>query len=152
MVFSKASALFFFVSNLIISNLVRVSHMAKPTVHVNVILLHVLYACVCVEAGEPGILITHGFLNRWYFTGSISRPWIRFHWPDRSLVWEECWWVLRWEELPHQRQSRGGDGGEEWKGGGQYLSLHLRQSVSESPTLSDWTSLFSVNELPCICS
>lgn len=26
------------------------------------------------KAGEPGILITHGFLNRWYFTGSISSP------------------------------------------------------------------------------
>lgn len=27
-----------------------------------------------MEAGEPGILITHGFLNRWCFTGSISSP------------------------------------------------------------------------------
>lgn len=26
------------------------------------------------EAGEPEILISHGFLNPWYFTGSISSP------------------------------------------------------------------------------
>lgn len=50
--------------------------MAQPTTHVNMILLHVLYVCMCVwrMGGESGILITHGFSNRWYFTGSISSP------------------------------------------------------------------------------
>lgn len=33
-----------------------------------------LNGIIWMEAGEPGILITHGFLNRWYFTGSISGP------------------------------------------------------------------------------
>lgn len=49
--------------------------MAQPVMHTNMILLHAfLNVIIRVEAGEPGILITHGFLNRWYFTGSISRP------------------------------------------------------------------------------
>ncbi|TNN74970.1 hypothetical protein EYF80_014715 [Liparis tanakae] len=42
--------------------------------HINMILLRVYCTGVCTEAGEPGILITHGFFNRWYFTGSISSP------------------------------------------------------------------------------
>lgn len=39
-------ALFFHIANLIIRNLVRVNHTVQPTLHVNMILLHILYACV----------------------------------------------------------------------------------------------------------
>lgn len=42
--------------------------------HIYMIRLHVYSTRICMEAGEPGILITHGFFNRWYFAGSISSP------------------------------------------------------------------------------
>lgn len=97
-----------------------------------------------MEAGEPGILITHGFSNRWCFTGSISSPGSGFI----GLIGDSS------------EKSAGGFCGErscltiegmmeEKNGRGeQYLSLYLSQSL----TLSDWTALFSVNELPHICS
>lgn len=115
-----------------------------------------------MEAGEPGILITYGFLNRWYFTGSISSPGSGFTGWIGALVETSERSAGRFcgkrSCLTRGKLGWGGyggvDGGEEWKGTRweQELSLHFSHSVSHSPTLSDWYSLFSVNELPGICS
>lgn len=43
----------------------------------------------------------------------------------------------------------GGDGAAEWTGVGGGSTSHF---ISVSQSHSDWTSLFSVNELPPICS
>lgn len=45
--------------------------------------------------------------------------------PDRSLVWNECWWDLWWEELFHSSKVEGVDGKEEWGG-----AVHLTSSQS----------------------
>lgn len=63
-------------SNFLINNLIRVSRMEQPMLRIDNVILYCtgvfLNGMIWVEAGEPGVLITHGFLNRWYFTGSIS--------------------------------------------------------------------------------
>lgn len=122
---------------------------------VNMILLHCthvfLNGMMWMEAGEPGILITHGFLNQWYFTGSISSLGSGFIGLIGASSGKSAGGFCGERSCLTRGKVEGVMEGEEWRGE-QYLSLHLSQSVSQPLTLSDWTSLFSVNELPPICS
>lgn len=64
--FSNAPALYFHNSAFILSNLVRVTHAAHPTMSVNMILLYVLYSCISkwddVDGGRGARNIDHAWI------------------------------------------------------------------------------------------
>lgn len=100
---------------------------------------------VCMEAGEPGILITHGFSNRWYFSGSISSPGSGFTgligassgMSAGGLCGERSCLTSGVTEEKNGRRERGEDG----------LSLHLSQSVSLSLSLTGPLCFLLMNSL-----
>lgn len=105
----------------------------------------ILYFCmysmqVHMEAGEPGILITHGFSNRWYFTGSISSPGSGFIGLIGASSGKSAGGFCGERSCLTRGKVEGGPMKEKNGGGcgGQYLSLHHSQSVSHSL----WLDLF----------
>lgn len=110
------------------------------------------YLCMCLmhvflngmiwkETGEPGLLITYGFFNRWYFTGSISRPISGFI----GMIAVSSERSTSGFCIEKSCLTRGAEGGKEWNSTSQFTSASLTITCL---LFSDWTSLFSVNELP----
>lgn len=86
---------------------------------------------VCMEAREPGILITHGFFNRWYFTGSISSPGSGFIGLIGASSGKSAGGFCgEWSCLTRSKV----EGVMEKNRRGKYLSLHLSVSLSLSLT------------------
>lgn len=137
----------YFYNSTFIGNLVRVSHAAHPWWWASIwyfcmYCTHVfLNGIMWMEAGEPGILIMHGFLNRWYFTSSISSPGSGFIVLIEASSGKSAGEFCGERSCITRGEVEGVMEGEEWMGE-QYLSLHPSHSVSQLVSHSLWVDFF----------